>query len=200
VTPFTRTQRTGWLASLSLTLVRLALAPAFVACVTHGVRGWILAAMLLAGFVSDVLDGVVARRYGAITPFLRRLDSSVDTIFYLAVAYSAWILFPAAVRALVVPIAIVIAGEAANYAAALLKFGREASYHAWSAKVWGFLLFLALMYLFALNSAALLPIALAAGILAQCEGLAITFILPTWRHDVPSFWHARHLRDEESRS
>jgi len=69
VTTMTSTQRRGWLGSLALTLVRLALAPAFIACTVLGVRGWILALLLIAGFVSDVLDGVVARRYDAITPF-----------------------------------------------------------------------------------------------------------------------------------
>ena len=106
---FTRSQRRGWLASLSLTLARAALAPVFIACALGRARGWVLAGLLLAGFVSDVLDGVVARRYGAITPFLRRLDSTVDTIFYLAVAYSAWTLYPQILRALILPIALVIA-------------------------------------------------------------------------------------------
>ena len=87
----TDARRRGWLGALALTLLRLSLAPAFVICASSGTRGWILALMLAVGFASDVLDGVVARRYGAITPFLRRLDSSVDTVFYLAVAYAAWV-------------------------------------------------------------------------------------------------------------
>ena len=114
-TSFTSVQRRGWRASLSLTLLRLALAPAFILCARLGTRGWILALMLVIGFASDVFDGVVARRYGAITPFLRRLDSTADTIFYLAVAYSAWVLYPQPLRALAWPISIVLAGEAANY-------------------------------------------------------------------------------------
>jgi phosphatidylglycerophosphate synthase len=192
--PDASAQRRGWFGSLALTLLRLALAPAFMLGARLGMRGWILALMLVVGFASDVLDGVVARRYGAITPLLRRLDSIVDTIFYLAVAFSAWILHPQPLRALAWPISIVLAGEAANYVVALLKFRREASYHAWSAKAWGFLLFLALMSLFGIGSAVLLPIALGAGIVAECESLAITLILPSWRHDVPSIWHARRLR------
>lgn len=188
-------RRRGWLGSLALTLARLALAPAIIAAAIHEARGWILAAMLLAGFVSDILDGVVARRYGAITPFLRRLDSVADTIFYLATAYAAWTLHPASLRELAWPIAVVIAGEATNFLVAFLKFHREASYHAWSAKVWGALLFSALMALFGTGSAAMLPVALLSGIIAQCESLAITAVLPIWHHDVPSVWHAWRLRE-----
>ena len=184
----------GYRLSLALTLLRLALAPVLVVLARGGAPGLVLAGMLITGFVSDVLDGVVARHAGVVTPFLRRLDSSVDTVFYLGVAYAAWHRHPDALRALAWPIGAVIVGEALNYAAAYAKFRREASYHARSAKLWGLLLFLALLLLFATGSAALLPVALVAGMLAEAETLAITLVLRRWRHDVPSVWNARRVR------
>jgi cardiolipin synthase (CMP-forming) len=103
-------------------------------------------------------------------------------------------------RALAVPILIVIAAEAFNLAAAYAKFRREASYHARSAKLWGLLLFVALLALFGSGSAALLPVALAVGMIAQGETLAITLVLRGWRHDVPSVWHAFRIEcDGEER-
>ena len=180
----------GYRASLALTLFRLALAPLLVILARIPVSGVVLALLLAAGFVSDVLDGVVARRAGAVTPFLRRLDSSVDTVFYLGVAIAAWQRYPEALRGLAIPILVVIAGEALNYLVALAKFRREASYHARSAKLWGLLLFLSLLTLFATGRATLLPVALAAGVLAQVESLGITLVLREWRHDVPSVWNA----------
>jgi CDP-diacylglycerol--glycerol-3-phosphate 3-phosphatidyltransferase len=189
--PWTPTQRRGWRVSLAITLLRLALAPTLVLLARARAPGWLLACALVAAFVSDVVDGMVARRTSAVTPFLRRLDSSIDTVFYLAVAYAAWLLHPEPLRRLVVPIGVVIAGEALNYVAALIRFRREASYHAVSAKLWGLLLFLALLVLLGTGSAVLLPIALVAGIVAELETLAITMTLPSWRHDVPSIWHAR---------
>lgn len=184
----------GYRWSLALTLLRLALAPALVFLARAGSPGPVLAALLVAGFVSDVLDGVVARRAGVVTPFLRRLDSSVDTVFYLGVAYAAWHRHPDALRALAVPILIVLGGEALNYLAAYAKFRREASYHARSAKLWGLLLFTALFVLLATGRSVLLPVALAAGILAEAETLAITLVLRGWRHDVPSVWNALRVR------
>jgi CDP-diacylglycerol--glycerol-3-phosphate 3-phosphatidyltransferase len=183
-------QRRGYRLSLALTLLRLALGPAVVVLAHTEVSGALLAAALVIGFVSDVLDGVVARRGGAVTPFLRRLDSSVDTVFYLGVAYAAWHRHPDVLRALALPILAVIAGEALNLAIAFAKFRREASYHARSAKLWGLLLFLALVTLLGTGGGTLLPVALAAGILAQLETLAITLALRGWRHDVPSVWNA----------
>jgi phosphatidylglycerophosphate synthase len=184
----------GYRLSLALTLLRLALAPTLVVLARTGAPGVVLAIALVAGFVSDVLDGVVARRAGVVTPFLRRLDSSVDTVFYLGVAYAAWHRHPDALRALALPILVVIGAEMLNYALAYAKFRREASYHARSAKLWGLLLFLALLLLLATGSSALLPLALAAGLLAEAETLAITLVLRGWRHDVPSVWNALRVR------
>lgn len=193
-TPWTEAQHRGYRLALSLTLFRLALAPALVVLAQTGASGVVLALALVAGFLSDILDGVVARRAGAVTPLLRRLDSTVDTVFYLGVAYATWRRHPAELRALAVPILIVIGAEALNYAAAYARFRREASYHARSARLWGLLLFLALFVLLATGRATLLPVALAVGMIAQAEALAITFVLPEWRHDVPSVWNARRIR------
>lgn len=187
-------RRVGYRLSLGLTLLRLALAPALVLLARTDAPGIVLALALVAGFVSDVLDGMVARRAGAVTPLLRRLDSAVDTVFYLGVAYATWHRHPAALRALAVPILIVIGAEALNYAVAYARFRREASYHARSARLWGLLLFVALFVLLATGSAVLLPVALAAGMVAQVETFAITLVLPQWRHDVPSVWNARRIR------
>jgi CDP-diacylglycerol--glycerol-3-phosphate 3-phosphatidyltransferase len=186
--------RRGRRIALALTWFRLALAPVLVA-IGVSRRGGLAAALLLAaGFLSDILDGVVARGHGASTSDLRRLDSTVDTIFYLGVAYSASRLYPAALRPYLVPIGVLIGTEVLNYVAAIVRLGREASYHARTAKLFGLLLFIALATLLASGSAVLLPLAIAAGFLSHAENLAITFVLPEWRHDVPSVLDAWRMR------
>jgi len=190
----TNTSTSGYRLALGLTLLRLALAPIVLAVSTATAAGPVIATVLAVGFLSDVFDGVVARHHGVATPGLRRLDSTVDTVFYLAIAYAVFRLHPAPVRALAWPIGIVLAGEALNYVAAYLVFKRGAGYHAWSAKVWGALLFAALLVLLASGSSALLPLALVAGIIAQADTLAITLVLPDWQSDVPSAWHAVRMR------
>lgn len=186
--------RAGWLASLGLTLLRLALAPVVLLLLRAGAPSAVFAAILVVGFLSDVFDGVVARRHGVATAALRRLDSSVDTVFYLAISYAVYRLHPAPLLALRWPVAIVLGGEALNYAAAYAVFRREASYHAWSAKVWGGLLFSSLLLLLARGNAIMLPVALAAGIVAQLDTFAITLSLPGWQPDVRSVGHALRIR------
>jgi phosphatidylglycerophosphate synthase len=50
-----------------LTLARVALAPVLIVAGAHEAPGWLLALIVVLAFVSDVLDGVVARRAGAVT-------------------------------------------------------------------------------------------------------------------------------------
>lgn len=186
--------RRGRRWSLALTWLRLALAPILVAIGWWHAAGWVAATALVTGFISDVFDGVVARAHGASTADLRRLDSTVDTIFYLAVAFCAWRLHATELRPYLIAIAILICTEALNYAAAIARLGREASYHARTARLFGVLLFAALLVLIAAGSPVLLPVAIAAGFISHAENLAITFLLPEWKHDVPSIVHAWRLR------
>jgi CDP-diacylglycerol--glycerol-3-phosphate 3-phosphatidyltransferase len=194
---FYPSQRRGWYISASLTLFRLLLAPTFVAFGILGVPGWVLAAALLLGFFSDVLDGVVARRANAVTADLRWLDSTIDTFFYLAVAYAACITHRAAIQQHTAGIGVILLGECASYGISLLKFGRSACHHAWTARLWGVLLFLSMVTLFVLGTSALLPIAIGAGAVAYLESIAITLVLPAWQTDVGSLWLAWRIRQAQ---
>ena len=53
---------------------------------------WVAAAIpgmgIALGFLSDIFDGVMARRLGIATATLRRLDSVADAPFYVAAAQS----------------------------------------------------------------------------------------------------------------
>lgn len=182
----TRGERYGYAASLALTLARVALAaPLTWIAISRG-SGRVVAALLVAGFLSDVFDGVIARRYGVATAELRRLDSAADSLFYLAAAACAWRLHPASIRANAWLIGAVIATLAINHAFELWKFGREASYHAWLAKAWGASLFVSLLLLFSFADHRLLTVALWVGVASHLENFLITLRLREWRHDVRS--------------
>jgi CDP-diacylglycerol--glycerol-3-phosphate 3-phosphatidyltransferase len=152
-------------------------------------------ACLVAALVSDFLDGVLARRLQVATPNLRRLDSIADSLFYLAAAFAIWRLHPEAIarhwRAL-----LVLGGlELARYAYDFRKFGREASYHMWSSKLWGLFLFAGSFCVLALDRVGLLfALAVYVGIASDLEGLAISVVMPVWRSDVPSLAHALRQR------
>ncbi len=146
---------------------------------------------LALAFLSDVFDGVIARRLDVATPGLRRLDSLVDTLFYACAVFVALELYPAALEAHIKSIAALIALELTRYLFDWLKFRRVASYHMWSSKLWGLLMFVAFVALLVFGRAGwILSVAVYAGIMADVEGLAISFVLSESRTDVASIVHA----------
>jgi CDP-diacylglycerol--glycerol-3-phosphate 3-phosphatidyltransferase len=183
------------LIPVSLTALRALLAPVVVVLALYHPSGAAFGACLVAAFLSDVFDGIIARRLGIATPNLRRLDSIADSIFYLAAVFAAWHLHPDAILDHAAALAVLAALELARYAYDLRKFGREASYHMWSSKLWGIFLFAGFFALLVLGlSGTAVALAIYVGIVADAEGLAISVILPRWQTDVPSFVHALRLR------
>jgi CDP-diacylglycerol--glycerol-3-phosphate 3-phosphatidyltransferase len=181
------------LGIFALTASRALLAPCVIILAMQRAPGWAFATCLTVGFLSDIYDGVLARHFGVATAALRRFDSATDTVFYVAVTCAAWLLYPDVIRRNKVGIAMIAALGTARTGFDLMKFGRRASYHMWSAKVWGIALFAAFLGLLGFGDPVLVPLAIAAAMIAQSEGLAASIILSKWTHDVPSIFHARRI-------
>jgi len=160
--------------------------------------GWTFATCLTVAFLSDIYDGVLARHFGVATAALRRFDSATDTVFYVGVTCAAWFLYPAVIRSNMVGISMIAVMGMIRTIYDLKKFGRRASYHMWSAKVWGIALFAGFLALLGFGDAALVPLAIAAALVAQAEGLAASITLPEWTYDVPSVFHAWSIRKRVS--
>ncbi len=69
-------------AANQLTLFRLLLVPVFALCVIYGLHGWALITFALAG-VTDVFDGILARRSGHPTVLGAWLDPAADKLLVL---------------------------------------------------------------------------------------------------------------------
>ena len=174
-----------------LILFRAACAPAIFVLACFGWPGRVLAGVLVAGFLSDVFDGVIARRMGTATPTLRYADTLADTAFYIAAAAALAIAVPGAFEASWLPLVALVAIHVSRATFELTKYGRIASYHMWSSKAFGLLLVVALTYGFVTG----VPNPLVAwavwwGIFNELEGFATSAILPAWVPDVPSVLHA----------
>lgn len=178
-----------------MTLGRLLFAPAIISLVAKHAAGWIISACILVEVLLDVFDGIVARKLQVATSALRRADSLVDTVFYLAVLYCAWTFHREQLRNQTWLLAALLATEALRYGFDYLKFRREAAYHMWSAKAWGLVLGAAVIALLGFNVAGwLLTLALVMGILCDCEGLLISALLYESVEDVAHVGHALKLR------
>ena len=154
---------------------------------------------LIAALLSDYFDGVVARRLGIATPTLRRLDSAVDTLFFISIAFAAWHLHPEAIRARWTPILALVVLETFRYLLDFSKFRREASYHMWSSKLWALSLFAGFFSLLVLgHDSPLVGFMIYLGIVCDLEGIAISLVLRKWQNDVPTIFHAVQLRRKQT--
>jgi len=70
---------TTWTVANQLTLLRMALIPAFVIMVVYGRTGWALVTFVVAG-LTDGLDGLIARRAGQQTSLGAWLDPMADKL------------------------------------------------------------------------------------------------------------------------
>jgi phosphatidylglycerophosphate synthase len=182
---------------LLLTALRATLAPVMLLLAWYYPRPLAFAVCLILAFLSDVFDGILARRLNVATPGLRRLDSISDSVFYVAALLAAWHLHPSELQEYLPALVVLGAVEAVRYAFDLWKFRREAAYHLWSSKLWGICLFVGFFSLLVLGRGGLLmAVPIAVGILVDLEGLAVSFVLKEWKSDVPSIVHAWRLRRE----
>jgi CDP-diacylglycerol--glycerol-3-phosphate 3-phosphatidyltransferase len=188
------TQSIASLGVFALTALRALLAPCVIILAVLRAPGWAFTACLTIAFLSDIYDGVLARHFGVATAALRRFDSATDTVFYVAVTCAAWLLYPDVIRSNMVGILMIAAMGIVRTVYDLKKFRRRASYHMWSAKVWGIALFAAFLALLGFGNPSLVPLAIAAAMVAQVEGLAASIILLEWMHDLPSVFHAWSIR------
>lgn len=179
---------------LALVILRLCLAPVLLATALLHPDRTVFAICLIGALLSDYFDGVIARRLGVATAGLRRLDSITDTIFYVCALLAALATGYALVRPYFPALVVLLLIEVLRYVYDIRKFGKEASYHMWSSKLWGLLLFIGMWSLLVLQRGGW-PVALAIfwGIAADMEGLAISMTLRKWQADVPTLWHARRL-------
>jgi len=180
---------------LALTALRALLAPVVVLLAIFHPSRPAFGACLVVAFVSDIFDGILARRMNVATPNLRRLDSITDTIFYLCTAFAVWYLYPSVISQHMIALVCLFALEVARYVFDLQKFGREASYHMWSSKLWGIALFVGIFSLLVFGSSGIaVSLAIYLGILADIEGLSISVIMKEWESDIPTLAHARRRR------
>jgi CDP-diacylglycerol--glycerol-3-phosphate 3-phosphatidyltransferase len=178
-----------------LVALRFALGPLLFLDAFDGATGpWFLPG-LAAAFLSDIFDGVLARRLALATMGLREADGRADVWFYGWVVASAWQSHRPVILASALPILLMLGAQLLAWLIDWRKYRRFSNYHAYSAKLWGITLFIATVALFGFGvGGPFFWVAAVAGVACAAEEIAITLTLSTWTCDVPSLIHARRLR------
>jgi CDP-diacylglycerol---glycerol-3-phosphate 3-phosphatidyltransferase len=177
------------LIALRLTIAPLLLLDALDRQTTPAfVIGYILA------ILSDIFDGIIARRLGVSTPQLRQADSWADITLFLCLAASTWLVFPQTIAAFKIPLLMAVAAQLILFATSLIKFRKMPSFHTYTAKAWGITILVATVALFGFGHDKTLWLAIALCLINSLEEIIMTLLLPEWQCDVLSLFHALDLR------
>jgi phosphatidylglycerophosphate synthase len=170
-----------------LTGFRFIAAPALLWLAWNG-HGIAFMGLLAVAFLTDMLDGMVARLSGQVTQFGATLDSWADVITYLTIALCCWWLWPEIVRRELFYVGLIIASCLLPALAGILKFGRFTSYHTWGVKVAAASMGLTLYILFLYGLAWPFRIAAVICIVAAIEEIIITLLLHKPESNLRSVW------------
>lgn len=156
--------------------------------------------LMYFGLLTDIFDGIIARKVGVSSEKLRRLDSQTDLIFWLSLGFASYFLNPELIKDEWKGILLIFIMEALCYLVSFLKFGKETCTHAFLSKMWGLSLLIALTYLIGFQQtgwAFYLTIVL--GFISHIDVILIILLLPKWQYDVPSSYHAWKIRNGKQR-
>ncbi len=178
-----------------LIIFRFAVSPLIIVMWLSKVDGsWFLPVLVLA-VLSDIFDGVIARRQHSVTEKLRLFDSYTDALLFTTV----WFVILEKDSDLLLPYRLwlfsLVAVQLFSYIIPIIKFGRLPSYHAYTAKIWDLSLFVSEISLLCYHTAGIyLSMAIGMGYLSNLDGISISLLLPEWKQDVKSMFMAIALR------
>ena len=155
-----------------------------------------IAVLLLSiGLLTDIFDGIIARKYNVSSDKLRRLDSTIDQFFFIAFTVATYIQCPEFFKSNALKLLLLIGMESLTYAVSYIKFKKEIATHTIGAKLWTLVLFATLVQIIIQGESVILfNLCFWIGLATRIEIVAIIIALKKWTNDVPSFYHALQLR------
>ncbi len=177
----------------ALSAFRIACVPLLLWIAWRGNVGAFVAVFAL-GLVTDVLDGIVARRFGLATEFGARLDQWGDFALWLSLPLAAWWLWPEILLREWPYIATALVCMVAPTGLAFAKYREVPGYHTWSVKLGSVLMAVSIPLLLLFDVAWPFRLAALWQVVCAIDELGITLLFAECRHDVPSLAHAFRLR------
>lgn len=155
----------------------------------------IIVFLIILGILTDIFDGLIARSLNVSTQTLRRMDSSVDQVFWICTLIGAYLICGDFFNANYLKLLILLAVEGLTYVVSFIRFKKEVATHAILSKIWTLTIMGTLIQIvLSSNSLILFNICFYFGILTRLEIIAILLIIREWTNDVPSIYHAILLR------
>ncbi|MFK5982887.1 MAG: CDP-alcohol phosphatidyltransferase family protein [Flavobacteriaceae bacterium] len=149
---------------------------------------WIVFLMII-GLITDVFDGIIARKLNVSNEKLRIWDSNVDQFFWLIIIISVFYLNINFLKENKTWIGVIVLLELMSYLISFIKFKKTIATHSILAKFWTLSLLWFLIDL-TLNSTSQLAffICIVLGVISRIEINIIILKLKKWVTDVPSIF------------
>jgi len=171
----------------ALTTFRLLLGPLAMACALAQMPRVAYLPILVLSTASDILDGVLARRFGVSTSFLRRYDSVTDVVYHAFLLAILWMLCRPVLVKHYRAVLVLLISETACIAISVARFRRYPATHSFLAKFYGLCLLACLIALLVFDASGWALIALAiVGTITNAEIIAIHMVAETAPIDVPT--------------
>jgi phosphatidylglycerophosphate synthase len=174
--------------------IRFIAAPVMLWLAWHG-YGVAFMVLLAISFLTDVLDGLVARLTGQMTQFGAMLDTWADLVTYMTIGFGSWWLWPEIVHREDIYLYIIVACFLIPATIAMIKFDTYVSYHTWGVKIAAACIGLSLYPLFLWGPAWPFRMAVFIYIVAAIEEVAITLTLKRLQSNVRTIWHVLQQRE-----
>ena len=150
--------------------------------------------LMVIGFLTDVFDGVIARKYKIDSDELRRLDSKIDRIFWVLVVLSCYMMYPDFIKSTLPKIALIFGLELIAVLISYLRFKKYPAPNNYLSKLWGIFVLVSIFEIILSGSSNLLfNLMILIGILSRIDSILIYSILENWERDIISFYHAFKL-------
>lgn len=170
----------------------------FVSCISGLHRTYIIPVSIYA-ILSDLFDGIIARRIGISSKELRVMDTKADTVFWFSCLFALCTTQRVFLMQHIWQVAILFFSELFIIALGNIRFRERISFHTILSKFWAVLLLWFFIDIMLDSSAALsFGIAFWVGILAQAEIILIACLLRHPVTDVPSLRHVGKLNRGEA--
>lgn len=173
-----------------ISIFRLLLSPVLLLLAWLDLEYFFLAVLIIA-FISDTVDGPIARYIHQDTTAGSRIDSCADVSVYLTYAIGACWLWPQIVERELVYVLLVIASIVLPALAGVIKFHRFTNYHTWMVKTAAVMMAVTSLVMFISGPAWPFRIAAIFCVIAGVEEILITLQLKEPRSNVQSLWHLR---------
>jgi len=167
----------------------LALITPLIALINDGLVARItIVVLIVIGVLSDIFDGVIARKLNVVTDKLRKWDSNVDVLFVLGLLVTSFLINTQMI-AYLPEILVILTLELLTFGAYWLKFKKQPSNHSYLTKAFGVILFVNFCMMIGWANFSLLKVLMVVSICSYVDGFAILLRLKEWKVDNKSVFH-----------